>query len=305
MPSPEAALLSPRLRQQELVASFGLFAMQAENLQVILSEASAAAARGMDVRFGKVLEHLPSENSFLVRAGIGWRPGVVGQARLRGDLESPAGYAFRTAQPVVCNALNAEERFRTPQLLAEHGVMSAINVIISAGNAPPFGVLEADSTHRGDFGGHDVAFLQSLANTLAVAIEMQKRQDARMELLRDKEALLREKDLLMQEIHHRVKNSLQLVRTLLSLQARGLSNPEAREKLTDAAGRILTISAVHQRLYGGGSLGRIDAVQYLRGLLDDMQAMRAGTAPIALSAEPFELAADDMTSLGLIVTELV
>lgn len=122
-----------------------------------------------------------------------------------------------------------------------------------------------------------------------------------------KDALLRDKDLLMQEVHHRVKNSLQLVRTLLHLQARTVS-PEAREQLEQAAGRILTISAVHQRLYEGGSVTETDAAAYVDALLGDMRAMLmdpANERSITLAADTMLLTADQVTPLGLVVSELV
>jgi len=304
-----------RLQQQELVAAFGRFAMQTDDFQTILDQASAIAAEGLEARFAKVLEYLPAERSFLVRAGIGWTEGIVGHAHVGGDLESPAGYAFHSGQPVISNHLAGEQRFRTPRLLADHGIRSAINVLVQARDAEPFGVLEGDSTHRGDFNAHDVAFLQALANTLAVAVEAQKRQDAREKALQEKEALilenqslLREKDLLLQEVHHRVRNSLQLVHNILFMEARTTENPGAKQQIEEAAARVMTIAAVHHRLYDGGSVSAADAARYLRGLLEDMKALLPNAAndrSLDLEMEPFWLSADDITPLGLITTELV
>jgi len=122
-----------------------------------------------------------------------------------------------------------------------------------------------------------------------------------------KDALLRDKDLLMQEVHHRVKNSLQLVRTLLHLQSRTASE-ETKKHLEEAAGRIMTIGAVHQRLYEGGSVAETDAAAYLEALLGDLRAMLADSAggrELVLQAEPMMLPADQVTPLGLVVSELV
>ena len=130
---------------------------------------------------------------------------------------------------------------------------------------------------------------------------------ANIEAERAKDALLRDKDLLMQEVHHRVKNSLQLVRTLLQLQGRSASE-ETRAQLDEAARRIMTIGAVHQRLYEGGSVVETDAGAYLESLLGDMRAMlgdQAGGREFVLQAEPITLTADQVTPLGLIVSELL
>jgi two-component sensor histidine kinase len=292
--------LTLRLAQQELVARFGLFALEPGPFQRLVDEACRVAALGLGTDLAKVLRYRPTLNDFLVEAGVGWHAGVVGNSTLGSGLDSPAGYAMHTGQPTMSNLLSQEGRFRVPALLAEHGVQSAINVMIEGRDRKPYGVLEVDSTRRHDFVHADTAFLQSLANVLAAGL-------ARVESELAKDALLLDKDLLMREVHHRVKNSLQLVRTMLGLQARG-SSDETREQLDMAAGRIMSIAAVHQRLYEGGSVADGDVVAYLDGLLDDMRGMLddiAGDRAIVLECEALMLSADALTPLGLIVSELV
>jgi two-component sensor histidine kinase len=296
-----ASELTLRLRQHELVAAFGLFALREDRLQATLQEACETAARGLEARFSKLLVFRPEIQDLLIAYGVGWADGVVGNVALGADLASPAGYALRTKQPVVSNHLAKESRFRTPAVLAEHGILRAVNVIIDGEDGQPFGVLEVDSTDRADFSSHDTAFLQSLANVVAAAVERCNRQMVQ-------EALLREKDLLMQEVHHRVKNSLQLVQTMLQLQARGIPDGEERERLQDAAGRIMTIATVHRRLHHQGAIDGTDAGSYLRGLMDDLTASIASDAVlrrIEVEADPITLSADRITPLGLIATELV
>jgi GAF domain-containing protein len=65
-------------------------------------------------------------------------------------LASPAGYALRTGKPVISNHLENEQQFRTPELLVEHGIRRAMNVILQ-GDGSPFGVLEVDSQSEGEF----------------------------------------------------------------------------------------------------------------------------------------------------------
>ena len=86
------------------------------------------------------------------------------------DLESPAGYAIRSDKPVITNDLENEDRFRMPALLRDHGVKSAVNVIIQTADTI-FGVFEADSRGRRDFTERDTKFLQGAANLLGLAIE--------------------------------------------------------------------------------------------------------------------------------------
>jgi signal transduction histidine kinase/CheY-like chemotaxis protein len=161
--------LERRLRQQALLAEIGRRALSDAALDTLLTEAARLCALGLEVRFCKILEYLPTENRFLVRAGVGWQPGVVGHATIGADLESPAGYALHTGKPVITNRLAEESRFRTPQLLAEHGVERAVNVILDD-DSKPFGALEADSEAPGTFSEHDADFLQAVANLLGVAL---------------------------------------------------------------------------------------------------------------------------------------
>lgn len=300
MPNLSVDELSLRLAQQELVAQFGMFALHPGPFQRLLHEACRVASDGLGTRLAKVLRYRSTVNDFLVEAGVGWHAGVVGNSTLGSGLDSPAGYAMHTGQPTMTNQLSREERFRVPALLAEHGVQSAINVMIGDAGKLPYGVLEVDSTRRHEFVQADVAFLQSLANVLAAGLGRIEAEDAR-------EALLKDKDLLMREVHHRVKNSLQMVRTMLGLQARGASD-ETREQLDLAAGRIMSIAAVHRRLYEGGSVADADAVIFLDGLIADMSGMLAeaeGDRAIELQCEPMLLPADTLTPLGLVVSELV
>ncbi len=167
--SPEHEL-AYRLRQQELLTEFGRLALQPhQDFEVLLQEAARLAASGLQTEFAKVLTPVPGENRLLVRSGVGWSEGVVGHATIGADLESPAGFALHTGQPALSNHLAREQRFRTPQLLLDHGVERAINVLID-GEDRPFGVLEVDSRHRGRFNQQDTAFLQALANLLGVVI---------------------------------------------------------------------------------------------------------------------------------------
>jgi GAF domain-containing protein len=208
--------LEQRLAQQALIAEFGRFALRSHQIDSVLEEACRVAAEGLGVRFAKVIEPLRGEGAFLLRAGVGWAEGLVGHARIGGDLESPAGYAFRTGEPVISNHLGQESRFRTPRLLADYGVVRAINVLIR-GDGEPYGVLEADSRDPGAFSPHDVAFLQALANTLGLALE--------------KERALADKRLVSREIDHRIKNSLMLVSAVLGMQRRGAASTEAKAAL--------------------------------------------------------------------------
>src|SRR5690348_17200652 len=154
---PTGRALRLRIRQQELLAELGVLALQGTSFIEMLNHTARMTAEGLEAEYCKVMEYLPAGNRLLVRAGVGWDEGVVGSATVGADLASPAGYALRTGKPVISNHLENEQRFRTPELLIEHGIRRAMNVILQ-GDGSPFGVLEVDSRSEGEFGEHDIAF---------------------------------------------------------------------------------------------------------------------------------------------------
>ena len=161
--------LNQRIRQQEILAELGVLALQQTPFSDLLDRTAELTAEGLRAEFCKVMEYIPSEKRLLVRAGVGWGEGIVGMASVGADLASPAGFALRTGKPVISNHLENEARFRTPELLVEHGIRRAMNVILQ-GDGSPFGVLEVDSRSEGEFVEHDLAFLQGAANILGMAI---------------------------------------------------------------------------------------------------------------------------------------
>lgn len=82
--------LAYRLREQELMAVFGLLALDAPGVMILLQEATRLCAEGLHARYCKVMEYLPDEDCFIVRTGVGWRPGVIG-SKTGADLDSPTG----------------------------------------------------------------------------------------------------------------------------------------------------------------------------------------------------------------------
>ena len=111
--------------------------------QRIASGATRLVSDAIEVDLVKVLELLSDGRRLLVRAGVNWNPGVVGQATISAEDGSAAGFALSTDAPVISDVA-AETRFEIPPLLLEHGVQSTVNVVIR-GDRGPFGVLEVDS----------------------------------------------------------------------------------------------------------------------------------------------------------------
>ena len=289
--------LRQRIRQQELLAELGVLALQGTGFIDMLDHTARMTAEGLAAEYCKILEYIPAENRLLVRAGIGWDDGVVGSASVGADLASPAGYALRTGKPVISNHLENEQRFRTPELLVEHGIRRAMNVILQ-GDGSPFGVLEVDSKSEGEFGEHDVAFLQGAANILGMAIEQQQYQ-------RKLQAALSRHQILLKEVNHRVKNSLQVVSSMLQLQANAVGDPNLSERLNEASSRVNAVGRAYERLAYNADYENIELVEYLREVIGDLETTVAPCKVQFDAPEKIEFNADRAILVALIINELV
>ncbi len=112
----------------------------------------------------------------------------------------------------------------------------------------------------------------------------------------------------MKEIHHRVKNNLQLISSLLSLQSRYVADPDARELLQAGKDRVKSMSIIHQDLYQGEALTAVNVKKYLGKLSTELvnsYELKANQVQLDLNVEPLDLDVDTLVPLGLIVNELL
>jgi two-component sensor histidine kinase len=289
--------LKLRIRQQEILAELGAVSLQHTPFRELLERTVQLAAQGLEAELCKILEYIPEENRLLLRAGVGWDPGLIDVASVGADLASPSGYALRTGKPVISNQLEQEDRFRTPDLLKAYGVRRAINVILQ-GDGAPFGVLEVDSRSPGKFSEHDIAFLQGAANILGMAIERQRYE-------RNLREALEHQKVLVNEINHRVKNSLQLVTSMFNLQATATSDLGLAQSLQDAIGRVTAVARIHERLYRSADIATIDLAAYLADICGDLAALTPQSDIQYEVSEPIRMSTDHAVRVALLVTELV
>jgi two-component system, sensor histidine kinase PdtaS len=117
---------------------------------------------------------------------------------------------------------------------------------------------------------------------------------------------LREREVLLSEIHHRVKNNLQLVSSMLALQARGVG-AEAQHALGEGQRRIDSIALVHEQLYGSRNLSAVNLARYTEALIPEL-CRASGVAErvqVVLNLEEVELVPERAIPCGLLVSELV
>ena len=296
-PQPAAPTLDLRLRQQEILAELGVISLKRISFDELLIRTVQLTSEGLETEFCKILEYLKEKDRFLLRAGIGWDAGLIGVATVSAGKSSPAGYALQTGKPVISNHLENEERFSTPELLRNHSVKRAINVIIQ-GDEAPFGVLEVDSRSEGEFSEKDIAFLQGAANILAMAIERQRYEQQLQQALQYQK-------LVVQEINHRVKNSLQLVASMFGLQANASGDPALAHSLHEATGRVTVIARIHERLYRNAEVLSVDLGDYIEDVCTDLSALIPKCDLTYQRDDTVRISTDRSVRAALIVTELV
>ncbi len=194
----QAKRLLAQAQQQEAVAALSRLALQGARLPDLLDMAVKLVTEALGVEYAKVLELQPDANRLLLRAGVGWKAGLVGQATVEAGPNSQAGYTIISKEPVVVPDLQKETRFSASPLLVEHSVASGISVVIGEPGSP-FGVLGAHSARRRVFTRDDTQFLESVAAVLASALEKERiAQDlteSEARLAAEVDALLRLKEL--------------------------------------------------------------------------------------------------------------
>ncbi len=162
------------------VAELGQNALAGGDVSLLMHEALALIARILAVRYCAVWELLQSGESLLLRAGVGWKKGLVGNATVVAGCGSQAGYTLHSNEAVIVEDCSTEARFGSPRLLHDHEVVSGMSVVIATRNGP-FGVLAAYSTSRRLFEQDELDFMQSIANVLARAIERRRAEEALQE----------------------------------------------------------------------------------------------------------------------------
>ena len=180
--------MSLRADRQQALANLGRAAITGIPIEQLYDEVVGLVAGALPVELVSLLEVGPEGEELVVRAGIGWREGVVG-ARVSPGVGSLAGYTLAKDEPVVVEDLRTDTRFPGSPILDDYEVVSAITVLIR-GRERPFGVLAALSTRIRTFGADDVHFLRVAANMLGGALQRQRAEDALREARDELQALI-------------------------------------------------------------------------------------------------------------------
>ena len=303
------------LRQQTAVAEFGSFAFGEKELSNILDRACWLCADLLGVEFSKICEYRKVTGRLVVVAGYGWHEGVIGYVYAQTDKTAPQVRAFESLQPVLTTEKDSKA-YTFPSFYAEHQIISTLDVVIK-GKHGPFGVLEIDSRSKREFDAYDVAFLTSFSNILAEAINSAKKTRSlknsirrRDKLIREKNELIEQKTLLAAEVHHRVRNNLQIIHGMLVSRISELGSDQDSSQVTlrKIASRVMAMAHVYDQLLMSGGEQGISVSTYLAALVAEIVEIYGALRPkvrLVKALDDIELNLDRASVLGLIATELL
>lgn len=222
---------------------------------------------------------------------------------------------IRTRQPLILNQTADDTMAKLGAKVFGNPAQSYLGVPILVGEEVT-GVISIQSTSRENmFDEGNVRLLETIAATVGAAIqnaqlygameqEVQERKRAEEEI----KLSLKEKEVLLKEIHHRVKNNLQIITSLLNLQSAQIKDPEALLMFRESQARVRSMALIHEKLYQSKDLARIDFAGYVRELM--VYLFRSYTVSpdqiqTELDTSDIYLGIDTAIPCGLIISELV
>lgn len=291
-------IIRTRAAQGAVLAEFSQQALDSSDLEAFLNEAVATIARTLNADLCRFLAIPAPGNIVIARAGFGWKAEHLGKATpITDDVE----FCLLAGHPVIVSDLRSEKRFRASPDLVEHGAVSGIETVVK-GNLAIHGVLGIHTRQPRQFTSDDVVFLQTFASLLAAIID-------RTQVEQQVRASLAEKEVLLKEVHHRVKNNLQIISSLLDLQSEHTSDPATVEMFRESQNRVRSMAIVHERLYRSGDLARVDFGAYVESLTDHLlQTYRIDQKRIRLEMQvdpSVRLPIDAAVPCALLLNELV
>lgn len=152
------------------VAEFGEKALREKDINKLMKEAVMLISSLLHVEFVKILELQDDKTRLLVKEGVGWKKGYVGNTYVQNNKKTQAGYTLNVKKPVVVSNLKKEKRFKGHNILLDHDIVSGVTVIIK-GSKIPYGIIGVHSKEKREFTQSDIHFIQLFTNLLSAAIQ--------------------------------------------------------------------------------------------------------------------------------------
>lgn len=293
------AKIANKAYQQAIVAEVGQKALLGIDSEVLIENIVTMVSRCLQVDYCKLLEKRLCEPDRLTVA--------IAETKANKQYiktaQSHQIYSFILSNPLPTisdqnHSPNSD--LETPYQIYNYPHINGISIPIESHNSC-YGILGVYTTEIREFLQEDVHFLQSVANVFATAIERKQAEDKLMNSLQEKEILLK-------EIHHRVKNNLLVVSNLLEFQSDYTDNLEVIELLSDSQQRIQSMALIHEKLYKSTGIDCINFGDYLNDLVEQLFASystEAHQVELELDIEPVELNLETANPCSLIVNELI
>ncbi|WP_421785164.1 GAF domain-containing protein [Hyphobacterium sp.] len=269
------------LCQQRALAQIGTAALSTADFGVFLQHLTETLAETLGLPMTKVLEITEDRSLLLLRAGVGWQDGLVGEAIVGTERDSQAGYTLMSDGPVIVDDLTTESRFSGPQLLRQHKVRSGMSVIIAGENSAPYGVLGVHTNALRQFNEYDIDFIQAVANTISARWRQ--------------ECASREQKTLVREMAHRAGNMFQIAGSLFRQSFNVNDDVETAKR--DFSDRLDAMARSCASIARGGF-----ETTSIRALANDTLCAFGG--PISVTGRDFEVPGDLAFDLGLMWHEL-
>jgi len=217
-------------------------------------------------------------------------------------MRSPPGRSVETDAPVTIDDLPNDLEYDYSDLLRDHGIVSVVNVPIPV-EGVVWGVLEVDSTGHRIFDADDADFLCGFARIIGRSVENRRRAEEAQALQRDLSIEIRERDVLFNELHHRIANQLHAITGALEVARRRTTDTNAHAELDKAVGRIAAMVATNRQLSIERVAREISLGAYLARLCDGLPHRE--NVQIVHTIDDASVPLRAAVRLGLIVNELV
>lgn len=294
------ARVQEQRRSIESISRIGPEGLSPERL---MHHVAAQVARITHIDHVKVMRYRLDRGDLLVEAGIGWKPGVVGNATLDIEYNSPAGRSIQTGAPVVITNISDSHEFRCPALLKDHGIVSVVNVPVMI-NGETWGVLEVDSSKNESFDQWDISFLSIVANIMGICIEQYELNQKHIEAIAEVSRERARSDMAMRELQHRIKNNLQIIVAFLTIKIRRETSEQVKEKLRNVVARVQAVALAQDMLSIGRDRASVNFDEYLRSLCGNIDPQQPNVT-IDVAADRASVPIDRAVPAGLVVNELV
>jgi PAS domain S-box-containing protein len=303
-----------RRRETEVLAHLAQSLNASLELDLVLQRVAEGARELCGSERALIMLRAPGDEALVSRYQVGFAQMPYVDLRIEPG-KGMGGWVLATGCPLRTADYAADPRFSKEYVdrLRTDGRLAVITVPIIIGPRVE-GVLYVSNPAARPFTARHEDVLLHLADHAATAIrnaqlyhaaqdELARRTQAEAQL----QASLREKEVLLQEIHHRVKNNLQIVSSLLNLQVHAVHDPQLRTLLHDSQQRIQAMALIHEALYQAHDLAQVPLAAYVRQLAAQLFHAYDGAArrlSLTVQADPVTLDIDRAAPCGLILTEL-